>query len=175
VAEHTQDTIWRGRKFDIRLVEVDIGAGGPRTEPLIEHPGSVVVVPLLGDGRVVLIRNRRYAVGRSLLELPAGTREPPEEPLTCARRELREETGYEARKMELLGSFFLAPSVSTERMVAYLATDLEPVGQRLDDGEDIAVITVPAGELRALVRSGTIEDAKSLAALHLLALREEAP
>jgi ADP-ribose pyrophosphatase len=77
--------------------------------------------------------------------------------------------------MELLGSFFLAPSVSTERMVAYLATDLEPVGQRLDDGEDIAVITVPAGELRALVRSGTIEDAKSLAALHLLALREEAP
>lgn len=167
------ETLWSGRKCDVRVVEVDIGAGGPRRELLVVHPGSVVLVPLLDDGRIVLIRNRRYAIGRALLELPAGTREPPEEALPCARRELREETGYEAATVEHLGGFWQAPSFSTEWMDVYLAQGLVERGQALDVGEEIDVVPVSRSELARLIRDGELADAKTLAALQLLQAREQ--
>lgn len=164
-------TLWSGRKFDVREVEVDIGAGGPRAEVLVVHPGSVVIVPLLDDGRVLLIRNRRYAVDQCLLELPAGTREPPEEPLACAQRELREETGFAASNMERIGGFWLAPSFSTERMDVFLARGLTHCGQDLDEGEEIDVVPVTRRELERMIIDGDLCDAKSLAALRLWELR----
>lgn len=169
------ETLWRGRKCDVRVVEVEIGAGGPRRELLVVHPGSVVLVPVLDDGRVVLIRSRRYAVGEVVLELPAGTVEPPEAPLDCARRELLEETGYRAGSLERLGGVWQGPSFSTEWMEIYVARGLVHEGQRLDVGEEIAVEAMDRAALRAAMRSGELRDAKSLAALQLLDLAEEAP
>lgn len=162
------ETLWRGRKGEARVVEVDIGAGGPRRELMVVHPGSVVLVPLLDDGRVVLIRNRRFAVGGAVLELPAGTLEPPEDALTCAHRELLEETGYRAATMDRLGGFWLAPSFSTEWMEVFAARGLRFEGQRLDVGEEISVEALDSERVRDAIRTGALCDSKSLAALMLL-------
>lgn len=168
------ETLWRGRKGDVRVVEVDIGAGGPRRELQVVHPGSVVLVPALDDGRILLIRNRRYAVGETVLELPAGTMEPPEPPLDCARRELLEETGYRAAMLERLGGFWLAPSFSTEWMEVFVARGLTHEGQQLDVGEEITVEAHDRAAIRRAIRSGELRDAKSLAALQLVFAAEDA-
>ena len=162
--------LYHGRKFDIRLVEVDAGTAAERIEPLVVHPGAVVLVPVTDGGDLVLIRNHRYAVGAELWELPAGTIEPPEEPLACAHRELREETGFEARTLEPLTRYYSTPGMSTERMHVFIARGLRQVGQRLDVGERIRVETVPPDRVLAMMVSGEIEDSKTLAALGLYLL-----
>jgi ADP-ribose pyrophosphatase len=114
---------------------------------------------------VVLVRQYRYPVAESVWEVPAGLREPGEEPLEGARRELEEEVGLRAARLELLGDFFTTPGFCDERLHLYRATELETVPSRPDDDEDIEVLTCSLGDAMAMVDRGAIRDAKTLVAL----------
>jgi ADP-ribose pyrophosphatase len=139
--------------------------GSAHVREVILHPGAVTILPLVDDNRLCLIRNRRIAVDQTLIELPAGTLEEGEDPLEAARRELQEETGWAAERLEHLHSFWMSPGILRERMHLYLATGLSPCGVRLDAGEQIEPLIVDWQEALELVRSGQIEDAKTLVGL----------
>lgn len=158
--------VFRGRRIEVHSVSLQ-GTDGSRIErELIVHPGAVVVLPLLDDQHVVMIRNDRFAVNAKLWELPAGTLEPaPETPESCAHRELIEEAGYRAGKVQKLTEFYTTPGFCTELMHAYLATDLTHVGQELEENELIEVEVLPYKRVREMMRQGEIKDGKSLATL----------
>jgi len=132
---------------------------------VVVHPGAVVILPILADGRIVMIRNHRFSVGKTLLELPAGTREPGERPIDTARRELEEETGYRTGRVEPLTEFYTSPGVMTERMFAFVAYDLTHIGQRLEGSERIEVAVMSEDEIRSYLVGGEIEDGKTIATL----------
>lgn len=165
----TREVLVRGRKFDVeRLVE--FGAGGGVIERLgVRHPGAVVILPLLEEAgrglRVVLIRNRRPVPGTVLVELPAGTLERGEDPGVCAGRELVEETGYRAGRIDRLAGFYTTPGLTDEFMHAFVARDLTPVGQALEADEDIEVMPTDADAALGMVERGEIRDAKTMLVL----------
>ena len=125
----------------------------------------MVILPLLDDGRVCLIRNRRIAVGEELIELPAGTIDPGEDPLETARRELTEETGYQAEHWQSLHEFWMSPGILNERMHLFVATGLKSGPASPEEGEQIRRCSSPGAEARALIDAGQIRDAKTLAGL----------
>jgi ADP-ribose diphosphatase len=132
---------------------------------IIVHPGSVVVLPLVDAERVCLIRNFRVAVGEALIELPAGTLEPGEDPLETAGRELAEETGYRAGKLEKLSEFYMSPGILCERMHLFLASELTPGQEGREPGEEIENLVVSWTEALRMARCGEIRDAKTLVGL----------
>lgn len=132
---------------------------------VILHPGAITVLPILNDNRVVLLKQYRIAIEKTLIELPAGTREPNEEPIVTASRELIEETGYKAGKIEPMTTFYSSPGILHEEMHLFLATNLQACDQNLEDGEDIQVFTADWDEVRRMIFSGEIQDAKTLIAL----------
>jgi ADP-ribose pyrophosphatase len=139
---------------------------------VVEHPGGVTVLAFDDQDRVLLVRQYRHPVGRPLLELPAGTLEPGESPEHCASRELQEETGYRADRLERLGGFYSAPGYCSEYLYVFLAEGL--LESKLDgDEEDIRVERHSLAEVNELVAAGEVEDAKTLAALTLLGQRPE--
>lgn len=148
--------------------------GREHIREIVEHPGAVVILPLLDDRRVCLIRNFRIAVDGYLWELPAGTLEPPEEPAVTAARELIEETGYRAERIEHLGEFWMSPGIMTERMYCYVARGLTPGEQQLESGEQIQVAPLTWSEIEELLDSGQIQDAKTIATLLLWQRRRDA-
>jgi ADP-ribose pyrophosphatase len=153
------------RRFRV-VRHTEIGRDGkPHVKETVQHPGAVAVLPLLDDGRVCLIRNRRVAVGKTLIELPAGTLEPGEPPATTAARELVEETGYRASSIEKLREFTMSPGILNERMHLYVARGLQPGPTALEGGEDIETLVVSWPEAMQMVFDGTIEDAKTLVGL----------
>ena len=155
------------RRFKVvRQYEPD-ASGQMRPREYVAHPGAVTIIPLLADGRVVLIRNRRVAVGATLVELPAGTIDPGEQPEQTARRELTEETGYRGRNFKLLCEFHTSPGILSERMFLYLATDLEEGVAALEPGEKIEPWVVPWADAMAMVDRGEIHDGKTLVGLML--------
>jgi len=135
------------------------------TREVVVHPGAVVILPILDARRIVMIRNYRHTVEQELWELPAGTAEPNEAPIETARRELEEETGYRAGTMTPLTEFFTSPGVLTERMFAFLATELQPVGQRLEVGERIVAEIVELDRARTWLTDGELRDGKTIAVL----------
>ncbi|MFW6059574.1 MAG: NUDIX hydrolase [Phycisphaeraceae bacterium] len=159
------ERVLAGVRFDVYALELARRGGGSSRREVVVPADAVVVVPMLDDGRVALIRNERFAVGRSLLELPAGTLEEGEEPAACAARELTEETGYVAARVEALTSFYTSPGFCTERMHAYVATGLRFEGQSLDETERIEVEPMALDAALRAVREGEVEDAKTIAAL----------
>lgn len=148
--------VFRGTRFDVRTL-------GKRD--VVIHPGAVVILPLLDDERILMIKNERFAVGETLWELPAGTLEPREHPDATASRELVEETGYEAKKIEPLTTFYTSPGICNERMFAYTAQELSYVGQKLDETEKITVEVVEWKKIREMIRNGKIHDGKTLTTL----------
>ncbi len=165
---------YRGPKIGLRIDDVRMPDGRETTRAVVFHPGAVAIIPLLPDGRVVLIRQYRHATGEVLLELPAGTRDQPgEAPLDTAARELTEETGYRAECLELLSEFYTAPGFCNELMALYLATGLTIGDQRLMDDEAIAVEALPLADALALIADGTIRDAKTIVGLLLVQGRAE--
>ncbi|UCC32423.1 MAG: NUDIX hydrolase [Phycisphaerales bacterium] len=137
----------------------------PVARDVVVHPGAVVILPIVDTRRMVMIRNYRYAVEDELWELPAGTLEPNEEPIETARRELEEETGYRAARMRPLMDFFTSPGFLTERMHAFVATDLTVVGQRLQGAEQIVSEVVDVTEVRDRLLRGEFVDGKTIAVL----------
>lgn len=155
------------RKFRVVETEIRDADGALHRRQVVEHPGAVVILPLLGDGRIVLIRNTRATVGRTLWELPAGTLEPGEPPADCAVRELIEETGFRASGVEPLHEFYPSPGVMNERMYGFTATGLVAGEQALEPGERIEVHPLAAREVAALIDGGEIVDSKTLVCLLL--------
>lgn len=153
--------VFEGRVISVRLDEVEMPSGRRVVYEIVEHRGAVVMVPVTADGRVLLVRQFRQAVGRELLELPAGTIEEGESPDACARRELAEEVGQAAGRWERLLSFFPSPGVLTEEMHVFLARDLRPV-TAVREEEDLRVDAMPLEEVRRRIDSGEIRDAKSI-------------
>ncbi|MEM8866042.1 MAG: NUDIX hydrolase, partial [Planctomycetota bacterium] len=138
--------------------------GSVRKRQVVMHPGAAVILPILrdlpggaGKPHVVLIRNHRVAVGRTLIELPAGTLEPPEPPLETARRELTEETGYTAARWTPLPGFFMSPGILNERMHCFVAEDLTAGEPQREAGEEIENLVVPLDDAMAMVERGEIE------------------
>jgi ADP-ribose pyrophosphatase len=160
--------VYRGRAVTIRKVAVEMPTGTRGSRVIIEHPGSVAVVPLLDDGRLVLIRQFRLAVGGVIWEIPAGHIERGEDPEACARRELEEETGYRAGKVESLFEAYLSPGSSTELMRFFLATHLEKREQRTEEDEVINVEPLEVDRVVRMIASNEIRDAKSIAAVAYL-------
>ena len=161
------ETLLKGRAFAIRRDWMKTPDGRETKFDIIEHGGSVVIIPLDSDGNLLFVRQYRHATGQDLLELPAGTLEKNEDPDVCAAREIREETGFAAGKLEQLGQFYLAPGYSTEFMVVYLATDLTHDPLEADADEFLSVERIPFAQALEMARRGEMPDAKSLAALFL--------
>lgn len=132
---------------------------------VVVHPGAVVILPITCNGDIVMIRNYRYTIEEELCELPAGTREAGEEPLDTAARELAEETGYQAKSLKPLLQFYPSPGVLTERMHAFVATELTHVGQNLANGEEITVEIIPRSIVRKKLVDGEFHDGKTIATL----------
>lgn len=142
-----------------------IAEGNRYKKEVIVHPGAVVIVPLLAADRIVLIRNRRYALNEVLIELPAGTLQKGEDPMNCAGRELLEETGYLAGRLKPMASFYASPGVLTEKMHVFLAYDLIERRQSLDVGEEIELLPTRLDDAVEMIRTGQIADAKTVATL----------
>lgn len=161
------ETLMQGRAFKIRRDLLQTPDGRETKFEIIEHGGSVILVPLDEAGNLLFVRQYRHATGGELLELPAGTRDDDEPFEECAAREIREETGMEAGKLQKVGEFYLAPGYSTEFMVVYLATELKHNPLEADDDEFLEVEKIPVAEAIRRAERGEIPDAKSLAALFM--------
>jgi ADP-ribose pyrophosphatase len=174
--------VHEGRYVTFEVDRVVRGDGSESRRDIVVHPGAVVIVPLDGEGRILLVTQFRVPCGGAMLELPAGTLETDdgvvEDPLGAAHRELEEETGFRAGDMTRMGGFWSAPGFSTEYLTLYLATDLRPaVDNRLspDEDEDLRLSRLPWRDAVAAVEAGVIEDAKSVAGILMLARRLEEP
>jgi ADP-ribose pyrophosphatase len=152
--------IHKGRRIDLLTFEEE----GHKREVVI-HPGAAVILPLLDEDTVVLIANYRCCIKKTIWELPAGTLEKGEEPLTCAARELEEETGYTAASLEPLLHFYSTPGFSNEILYVFLAKELTKTAQRLDASEKIEVKVVKLKAALDMIRDGTINDVKTIASL----------
>jgi len=161
------ETLFKGRAFTIRRDFLKTPDGRETKVDLVEHGGSVVLVPVDENGNLLFVRQYRHAAGAYLLELPAGTRDGAEPHLECAAREIREETGMEAGKLVKVGEFYLAPGYSTEFMVVFLATELKDNPLQADEDEFLEVERIPIKQAFVMVERGEVPDAKSLAALLL--------
>ena len=161
------ETILQGRAFKIRRDYLKTPNGGETRLEIIEHGGSVVLIPIDNDGNLLFVRQYRHAVGKDLLELPAGTRDGDEPFEECAAREMREETGMQADKLQKVGEFYLAPGYSSEFMVVFLATGLKDNPLDADDDEFLQVEKIPLKQAIEMAERGDVSDAKSLAALLL--------
>jgi ADP-ribose pyrophosphatase len=153
------------KKFRVVRETVRTPGGKDKTREIVRHPGACVLVPLLDDDRVCLIRNFRISVNTTLIELPAGTLEPNEPPHVTAERELIEETGYRAAKIELLHAFYLSPGILDEKMHLYLATGLSEGATAREEGEEIENLVVPWNQAIDMVFRGQIKDAKTIVGL----------
>ena len=158
------ETLLQGRAFKVRRDFLKTPNGDETQLEIIEHGGSVVVVPIDDDGNLLLVRQYRHAAQQDLLELPAGTRDKDEPFEECAAREIREETGMEAGKLQKVGNFYLAPGYSTEFMAVFLATELKHNPLQADFDEFLQVKKMPVRQAVDLFQSEAMLDAKSLAA-----------
>ncbi len=156
-----KEVVYKGSFMNFTIIEYE-HKGRVHKRQLVEHPGAVVIIPVMDDGRVIYERQFRFATGGYIVELPAGTLEPDEDPLETAKRELIEETGYEASHWEKLSEFYLAPGYSTEYMHLYMAKNLKFVGRKPVEGEDIEVLYMNDSEIKDALVNGLIRDAKTI-------------
>jgi ADP-ribose pyrophosphatase len=163
-------TVFEGRVFN---VSVDTVREGDQTyvREVVHHRGSAVILPVFDDGTIALVRQYRHPAVKYLLELPAGTLNDKERPEDGALRELEEELGVKAGKLEKLCEFFVSPGFCEEKMWLYLATDLRETEQRLEDDEAIEIVRLPLDRALQMITDGEIEDAKTIIGLLLAAPR----
>lgn len=159
------EIIFQGRFLKIVRDQVELPSGQIGHREYIKHPGAAVVLPVLDSGEIVLVEQYRHAMKRVFLELPAGKKDPGEPPLTTAIRELEEETGYQAQKMEFMTLIHPVIGYADEEMSLYIATGLKPGSQKLDHGEHLNVKTFTSKDLKEKIAKGQITDVKTLIGL----------
>jgi ADP-ribose pyrophosphatase len=163
--------IFEGRVVSLAVEEHELPDGRRAEFELVRHPGGAAVLPVLPDGRLVLLRQFRPAAGGMVLEIPAGRLEPGEPPEVCAARELAEEAGYRAGRLEKLGTMLTAVGFCDELLHLYAAFELTPVAQALEPDEYVELLALSPGEALRLVAEGAIPDGKTQLALLLYARR----
>lgn len=156
---------YRGRSIAVYAEEVTLPNGRRTTLDIVRHPGAAAVVPFVSDDEILLIRQYRHAAGGMIYEVPAGKLDDAEDPAVCAARELEEEAGQRAGRIERLGEIWTTPGFTDERIHLFAAFELEPVTQRLEPDELIEVLRVPLREALDMVWQGRLRDAKSALAL----------
>ncbi len=165
----THKVVYAGKVFNTIVDEVEYESGNKSIREVAEHPGGAVVVPVLGDGRIVFVYQYRYPFDEYLYELPAGKLEPGEPPEECAKRELEEETGYKAGSIRKLTTIYTTPGFCTEKLHIFIAKELEGGMQRLEEGElGLSLKYFSAEEAFDMAFKGTIIDAKTIAGLFFL-------
>ena len=164
------EKVFEGKVFAVRIDEVEKETGERMRIDVVEHGGAVVLIPMDENGDLLLVRQYRHPTGTYILELPAGTLDEGESPEECAIRECREEVGMAPGTIQHLGGFFLAPGYSTEYLQIYLATDLStaPLPQDLD--EDLAVERLSTEEILNKIKTGEVQDGKTIAGMMLFNL-----
>ena len=160
-------SIYSGKLIDVRMDTVELPSGRQSVREVAEHPGAVAVLPVREDGSVLLVDHFRYPAGRAMLEVPAGVRESGERAIDTARRELEEETGFEAREIVEVCRFFTSPGWSTELIVLFRAEVGNRSGHGFDHDEILDVVEVDRATIPVLMRDGRIADAKTMIALQL--------
>ena len=166
------EIVFKGRVAEVHKVGVRMPDGRVVQRDWIRYNGAAVILPILDGGFIVLIRNYRFAVEETLYELPAGMLDAGEDPAVGAARELAEETGYAAGRLEKLGQYYTGPGTCNELMHAFVATGLSAGQQRLEAYEQIEAESVSDADIRAMVADGRIHDAKTIATLSLWWLRK---
>jgi ADP-ribose pyrophosphatase len=159
------EMVYQGKVFGVRRDEVEEPSGLRATREVITHPGSVVVLPVLPDGRIVMVRQYRHATRQYLWELVAGRKEPEETPKQGAARELLEETGYRAKRFKVFLDVFPTPGFLEERMYLLLAEGLTAGEAQPEEDEKIEVRAYKLKELKQMIKSGRLRDAKSIAGI----------
>ncbi len=165
-----REILYKGRVFDLIVDQVEYPSGNRSVREIAHHPGGAVAVPLLDDGRVILIQQLRYPFGKHLLELPAGKLDSGEDPKKAAGRELEEETGWRASALEKLISIYTTPGFCDEELHIYLATGLQQLaaGPRREEGEfSMTLKILPLAEALSMVYSGALQDSKTIIGLLL--------
>ncbi len=166
-SELNREKQYLGRAFDVAKVHMRLPDGRERGYDLIEHGDSVTIFPIDDDGNILFVNQYRLGSGGMLLELPAGVLDPDESPLSSAKRELREETGKDAREMIELGGFYLAPGYSDEYMTVFLAKGLFDAPLNADEDEFIDLKVLSIKDIFRQAQTGELQDGKTLAALIL--------
>jgi len=157
--------LWHGKVFNFNVEKRALPNGRKIKMGVIRHPGSAAILPVLEDGSVVLIHQYRPVIRDFIWEVPSGTIDPGEEPLECARRELREECGLTGQKFEKIGEIFVAPWYSDERVHLFIATGIHPCEQNLDEDEILTTHTFSFDQVMSMAERGEIQDATTLLAL----------
>jgi ADP-ribose pyrophosphatase len=158
----SSDVVYRGRLFDVELDRLRFGNGIEANREILRHPGAVCMIPVAADGTIYFVTQYRHAAGRRLLELPAGTLEPGEDPADTAVRELQEEVGFRPGQVQSLDGFYVAPGYTSEYIHLFLCTELEASVLDGDDDEDIEIVALSAREAIEKIDNGEICDAKSI-------------
>lgn len=162
--------IFSGRLINLRTLKVRLPDGNITTREIVYHPGAVAIVPILPGNKIILVKQYRKAVEQELLEIPAGTLEPGETPIRCAKRELIEETGYKAKKIRKILEFYPAPGYTSEKIHIFVATDIKKIKSKCESDEFIKTIILTGNQLKRLFKRGRIKDSKTLIALACLNL-----
>jgi ADP-ribose pyrophosphatase len=155
-------TIWYGKAFDFNVEEMILPNGKETKIGFIHHPGSSAVVPVLEKESIILIRQYRPAIRDFIWEIPSGTMIPGEEPLECAKRELQEECGFLGKNFEKSGEILIAPWYSNERIHLFIATELVPCDQNLDEDEILTKHIFPFDHAMEMIEKGEIQDATTI-------------
>jgi ADP-ribose pyrophosphatase len=162
---NSSEVVYKGKLFSFVTEDVTLPNHARAELAWVRHPGSTGIVPVLDDGSVVMTLQYRHAVREYLLEIPAGTLDPGESPLNCARRELEEETGYVATELTKLAQVYILPAYSNEKIHIYLARGLTPTQQNLDKDEIIEVVEYPPEQLKEMINKSIITDALTILSL----------
>ncbi|UCD80356.1 MAG: NUDIX hydrolase [Desulfobacterales bacterium] len=164
---NNRQIVHRARVFNLIRENVTLDNGVTTDLEFVEHPGATAVIPLLNESKLLLLRQYRHALKEYIWEIPAGTLDPQESVLNCAKRELIEETGYSADQWQKLGEITPVPGYSNERIHVFLASGLQPARQHLDKDEIINVHEFEFNQALEMIKRGEIRDAKSIAGLFL--------
>jgi ADP-ribose pyrophosphatase len=163
-------SVYNGKLLKLHVDTVRLPNGEETTKEIIEHPGAVAIIPVLDSGKLLIVNQYRAAARRRMMEIPAGTLEPDESPLACAKRELTEETGYVAGHFTRLFSCYLAPGYSSEKIHFFLASELVRTKANPAEDEFITVQAVNLDDALELIEHGKIQDAKTISALYYVAM-----
>lgn len=161
----SSEHIYSGKVLSLRVDTIGLPEGGTSKREIVEHDESVVIVPIDSEGYVVLVKQYRKAAGKFLLEAPAGGIEKGEDPAQAAEREIQEEIGFRSNDMRYMGGFWMAPGFCTEYMHSYIANRLEKSSLPADEDENIEVVFLHKDDINSAIKSGEIEDSKSIASI----------